>query len=179
MKHYAQRDLKALGQHYANHVSAMTGEGLELKSDVAAELAHRDVEIERRDARITELETQVDMLLAAAEDNPEAARIRELEDANNALRAQLAAAQSLRLGRAPTGDDIRRHVGVMGQQSQMLAGRDEESPTYWEVFILDVEADGAIVIDGLYELDECSLTDAIFLDSTGQPCPCGGWGGSR
>ena len=46
-KHYAKRDPEAQGDHYINHVSAMTGEGLHAKSDIAAELAHRDIEIDR------------------------------------------------------------------------------------------------------------------------------------
>jgi hypothetical protein len=50
MKHYAQRDHRALGEHYLRHVSAMTGEGLHAKSDIAAELAWRDAEIERLQA---------------------------------------------------------------------------------------------------------------------------------
>jgi len=44
---YAKRDHLALGEHYLRHVSAMTGEGLHAKSDIAAELAWRDAEIER------------------------------------------------------------------------------------------------------------------------------------
>jgi hypothetical protein len=44
---YAKRDHRALGEHYLRHVSAMTGEGLHAKSDIAAELAWRDAEIER------------------------------------------------------------------------------------------------------------------------------------
>ena len=46
-KHYAKRDPDAQGIHYINHVSAMTTEGLHAKSAIAAELAHRDIEIER------------------------------------------------------------------------------------------------------------------------------------
>lgn len=46
-KHYAKRDPEAQGDHYIKHVSAMTTEGLHAKSDIAAELAHRDIEIER------------------------------------------------------------------------------------------------------------------------------------
>ena len=40
-KHYAERDI-CEQKYYADHVSAMTGEGLHSKSDIAAELAHRD-----------------------------------------------------------------------------------------------------------------------------------------
>ena len=46
-KHYAKRDPESQGIHYINHVAAMTGEGLHAKSAIAAELAHRDIEIER------------------------------------------------------------------------------------------------------------------------------------
>src|SRR5699024_3354102 len=41
-KHYAERDAMALGKFYTAHVSAMTREKLFTKSDIAAELAHRD-----------------------------------------------------------------------------------------------------------------------------------------
>lgn len=50
MKHYADRDiigLDRLGGYYIRHVSAMTAEGLHSKSDIAAELAWRDAEIDR------------------------------------------------------------------------------------------------------------------------------------
>lgn len=49
-KQYAKRDpvaLDKLGNYYCRHVSAMTGEGLHSKSDIAAELAFRDAEIDR------------------------------------------------------------------------------------------------------------------------------------
>lgn len=46
-KNYADRDHMALGDYYTRHVSAMTGEGLHSKSAIAAELAHRDAEIDR------------------------------------------------------------------------------------------------------------------------------------
>ncbi len=51
---YAQRDHRALGEHYLRHVSAMTGEGLHAKSDIAAELAWRDQEIERLRQHVAE-----------------------------------------------------------------------------------------------------------------------------
>lgn len=46
-KLYAKRDIRGLGLHYTKHVSAMTSEELFFKSDIAAELAWRDMEIER------------------------------------------------------------------------------------------------------------------------------------
>ncbi len=49
-KQYAKRDLEALQPHYIKHVDAMTAEGLHSKSDIAAELAWRDLQIaEARD----------------------------------------------------------------------------------------------------------------------------------
>lgn len=50
MKHYKERDIEWLdeqGEHYSKHISAMTGEALHDKSDIAAELAWRDYEIDR------------------------------------------------------------------------------------------------------------------------------------
>lgn len=43
--------------HYDKHVSAMTGEQLHSKSDIAAELAFRDAEIERLRGRIGRAES--------------------------------------------------------------------------------------------------------------------------
>lgn len=47
MAEYAERDILKQGNHYMRHVAAMTTEGLHDKSDIAAELAHRDIEIKR------------------------------------------------------------------------------------------------------------------------------------
>lgn len=46
-KLYAERDIIEQGDYYFRHASAMTGEGLHSKSDIAAELAHRDIQIDR------------------------------------------------------------------------------------------------------------------------------------
>ncbi len=64
-KHYAERDIEELddrGGYYFRHVSAMTGEQLHSKSDIAAELGHRDMMIDRltrvigeRDEKLTAL----------------------------------------------------------------------------------------------------------------------------
>lgn len=62
-KLYAERDIMALddaGNYYFKHVSAMTGEKLHSKSDIAAELAHRDYEIDKLKARVEELEQQLE-----------------------------------------------------------------------------------------------------------------------
>ena len=49
-KQYAvgQRDIEQLdeGGYYTRHIYAMTQEGLYSKSDIAAELAHRDLQID-------------------------------------------------------------------------------------------------------------------------------------
>lgn len=61
MTEYAERDPMALdeaGNYYCRHVSAMTKEGLHSKSAIAAELAHRDMEIDRLRARLAEIEGQ-------------------------------------------------------------------------------------------------------------------------
>lgn len=50
MTHYAERDIMELdedGDYYCRHVQAMTAEELHCKSDIAAELAYRDSEIDR------------------------------------------------------------------------------------------------------------------------------------
>lgn len=51
VKFYAERDVVALGEHYASHVEAMTREGLHEKSEIAAELAFRDSIIEQLSAQ--------------------------------------------------------------------------------------------------------------------------------
>lgn len=47
MTEYADRNPMELGETYVKHVGAMTAEGLHAKSDIAAELAWRDIQIER------------------------------------------------------------------------------------------------------------------------------------
>lgn len=47
MAEYAERDILKQGDHYMRHITAMTAEKLHDKSDIAAELAHRDIEIKQ------------------------------------------------------------------------------------------------------------------------------------
>jgi hypothetical protein len=50
MSEYKDRDIMALdevGSYYCKHVSAMTGEKLHCKSDIAAELGYRDYVIDQ------------------------------------------------------------------------------------------------------------------------------------
>ena len=42
-KLYAERDIIEQEEFYTRHISAMTKEDLDSKSDIAAELAHRDI----------------------------------------------------------------------------------------------------------------------------------------
>jgi len=46
MSLYKERDIEGQGKTYTNHILAMTHEGLWTKSDIAAELAHRDIILE-------------------------------------------------------------------------------------------------------------------------------------
>ena len=58
MSEYTARDIVAQGEHYIRHVSAMTDEDLHDKSDIAAELAHRDIESERLHAELREAQKE-------------------------------------------------------------------------------------------------------------------------
>ena len=55
-KLYAERDVELQGQYYFDHIMAMTGEDLHSKSAIAAELAHRDIQIEALKLEIKILE---------------------------------------------------------------------------------------------------------------------------
>lgn len=59
MGEYADRDIFELA-HYGKHVHAMTKEKLHAKSDIAAELAFRDGEIDRLEAENQSLREQVE-----------------------------------------------------------------------------------------------------------------------
>jgi erythromycin esterase-like protein len=58
VKLYAERDAISQGDHYLSHLLAMTAEGLHSKSDIAAELAHRDIQIDALAAQVRELEKE-------------------------------------------------------------------------------------------------------------------------
>ena len=58
--YYARRDIIALdraGNYYCRHVGAMTSENLHSKSDIAAELAHRDALIDDLREQVRKLES--------------------------------------------------------------------------------------------------------------------------
>lgn len=65
---YGERDIIAQGVYYVRHVSAMTGEGLHAKSAIAAELAHRDIQIDTLTSRNAALEAERDRLREALAD---------------------------------------------------------------------------------------------------------------
>ena len=54
-KLYANRDIEGQGQYYLDHIMAMTGEDLYSKSAIAAELAHRDIEIDKLKKEVQQL----------------------------------------------------------------------------------------------------------------------------
>lgn len=67
LKRYAERDIMEMdraGNYYCHHVSAMTGEGLHSKSDIAAELGWRDMQI---DALLAERDRLKALLLSSRE----------------------------------------------------------------------------------------------------------------
>ena len=55
MTHYGNRDIEAQGPFYIAHVEALTAENLTDKSDIAAELAHRDMLIAELNSQISAL----------------------------------------------------------------------------------------------------------------------------
>ena len=55
MSEYAKRAVMGIMAHYAKHVQAMTAEGLHEKSDIAAELAWRDAQLESCNTQLAEL----------------------------------------------------------------------------------------------------------------------------
>ena len=55
---YAIRNHMAQGEYYIRHVDHMTREGLHNKSDIAAELAHRDIRIAELKAEIVQTQNE-------------------------------------------------------------------------------------------------------------------------
>jgi hypothetical protein len=102
-KQYAERDAMALekaGGYYSRHVSAMTAEGLHSKSDIAAELAYRDMLIDaltternelrliaaERDELLAKLKEKAELLRGCyAADHKRQKRMAELESALSSL----------------------------------------------------------------------------------------------
>jgi hypothetical protein len=58
-KMYSKRDILKQGVFYTRHISAMKKDGLHGKSDIASELAHRDIKIEQLQARADEYEDEL------------------------------------------------------------------------------------------------------------------------
>ena len=77
-KLYADRDimwLDELGNHYSKHVQAMTAESLHSKSDIAAELAFRDVSIAILKQRIAKM--HIDALVGLSDKDAEILKAHE------------------------------------------------------------------------------------------------------
>jgi hypothetical protein len=63
MKRYKDRDIEMLdekGNYYIHHISALTSEGLHGKSEIAAELAHRDYQIDILKKKVEQAEASVE-----------------------------------------------------------------------------------------------------------------------
>ena len=58
---YSERDLYALGNDYIKHTQHMTSESLHSKSDIAAELAVRDIQIRQQAAEIERLKSEAEL----------------------------------------------------------------------------------------------------------------------
>jgi hypothetical protein len=63
---YAERDVVKQGAHYLKHINAMTKEDLHSKSDIAAELAHRDIRIKLLESKVSDLCYRLDHAFGAA-----------------------------------------------------------------------------------------------------------------
>lgn len=92
VKHYAERDIMALdeaGGFYIAHVSAMTSEKLHSKSDIAAELGHRDMQIDSVTTQLAEARQEA----ATWEKRcvAETGALRTVTDERDALAAQVEA----------------------------------------------------------------------------------------
>lgn len=91
MKRYAEREIDELdfaGGFYSAHINAMTIEGLNSKSAIAAELAFRDFTIAQMQEYIMRLENKVDELLKHNEELSE--DIYELTEERDELSLKLA-----------------------------------------------------------------------------------------
>ncbi len=100
-------------------------------------------------------------------------------DLRTAILAKLSA--PLRLGRGPTGDEVKQHGVGVGLWLVHFAG---DAPDRWHVVCFRaIDDEDARPTD--FEIDEVGWTDiavdyddAIPLDSNRQPCPVGGGRGT-
>lgn len=58
-KLYAKRNAKTQGEIYIDHIYAMNREGLHIRVDIAAELAHRDIRIKKLLTTISRLKNEI------------------------------------------------------------------------------------------------------------------------
>lgn len=99
---YDERDIVALGEHYTMHVQAMTDYGLHEKSDIAAELAYRDREIEKLTDAYYDTQHQLDETATKLD------RCRALVDQiDNDVYPEREPAESVQIGRNQVADELR------------------------------------------------------------------------
>ena len=115
-KQYAERDIIEQGAHYALHISHMTSEELHSKSDIAAELAHRDI-------RVAELEEYLSTRGATSRRRLHE-RIEKLEEHQEALYKALQTAQQERVEAVKKLNDVTPFVDWPRYHKRMEA-RDE------------------------------------------------------
>ncbi|WP_404463033.1 hypothetical protein LG331_09650 [Vreelandella aquamarina] len=131
-KQYAERDIMALdkhGGHYTRHLSAMTGEALHDKSDIAAELAYRD-------ARIAELERyNVGLANESCELQERVARL------NNALTRQAnAATLGIDAAKKVAGSNLEQAKRLHGESSPEALESEREANAVLTEQIAKLEA---------------------------------------
>ena len=83
---YEERDLDVLGEHFHAHMNAMTNEDLRSKSDIAAELAHRDVELEKCQRLIRQMKVDNHYLQDAVRDYIESVEKGSADHASSRLK---------------------------------------------------------------------------------------------
>ena len=177
-KHYAKRDPESQGIHYENHVSAMTTEGLHAKSAIAAELAHRDIEIERLRAALA-TPAQVAALVSPSDDGFMSA-VNEMDGLYAAPLAITSAPKRiwLNLGFNPCEDDVhfsRLHDLTWSQNNATGDGI--------EYVRADLAAGGAaqaapVDAERLDYLQECGVTVEVLPGRPGWTFRIGGLHGT-
>lgn len=118
-KLYTERDIMALdeaGNYYCKHVSAMTSEKLHSKSDIAAELAQRDYEIEALKVQVVMLRVacQLGIDMFKANDINVPNTIETLQEAIDATPAQCLSAHDAKVAKAAI-NDFANHLVDIGQ----------------------------------------------------------------
>lgn len=122
MNLYGPRNHEAQGQTFLDHMNALTSEDLHTKSDIAAELAHRDIEI-------AQMQTAFEMTSASQRQLRESLRVENvrlrgivpqvLEDLNDAL-----CTENEQLKARLEQLDRNIHQPMIARLSALIANRD-------------------------------------------------------